>query len=354
MGQGRPDPALLRYCWCSGRSPPHGVTRSQGRTRGWRLHVCATACSRNQSEPRRTIWVRNRSDHGSAGQPGDHRTPQETGRGREGAPPDHVLDGAEGPCPTASSTCPLQGSGYDAPRQARAAGGRHVCALHVRANLPDPPRAGSGRGRGLDGRLDPLQGGAEPVGELRSWPAAPPMTGPSSVVPTVKAGRSRRAVSRVPDPVPLELVGPGGAALAGAPGDRPAGLPAGSPSRWSARRRAAAVEAEQRRAHRDRRRPSTASRRSSGLHSGIRRDVADDLPDLRGGGLDVDGDADRGSGRCGAVPRSRSRPISASQPLSAAYTSGWLSRSKWSPLMCSTSAPGNISGPRRGRPVAEG
>lgn len=37
-----------------------------------------------------------------------------------------------------------------------------------------------------------------PSASSRSWPAAPPITGPSTVVPRLNAGRSRRPVSRVP------------------------------------------------------------------------------------------------------------------------------------------------------------
>ena len=105
----------------------------------------------------------------------------------------------EGPCPTASSTCPLQGSGYGAPRQGRTTrSGRHVCALQVLANSGRVP-AGTGTGRAQaageasTAALIRSRVVRMPAASSWSWPAAPPITGPSTLVSRVPA----------PDPVPV-------------------------------------------------------------------------------------------------------------------------------------------------------
>ena len=144
--QGRPDPALLRYCWCAVRAVH--PTRSRGHKGQHvdvgcvfvRLHVLAKKSSRagrSGSGTVQDVWIRQAvaaltGRPARRGQPGTGRRQVVAGRAHLPTTSWTVL---EGPCPTASSTCPLQGSGYAAPRQARTTrSGRHVCALQVLAN----------------------------------------------------------------------------------------------------------------------------------------------------------------------------------------------------------------------------
>ena len=203
-----------------------------------------------------------------------------------------------------------------------------------------------------------------PSASSASCPAAPPMIGPSSVVPIVKAGRSRRPVSRVPSVVSSRLVGPGRAALPGPPGDGPAGLETHHLGRRRPRHPAAPVEAEQGRADPDRPGPEESQPPQLRAPLGHPGEVTHDVPDPFGTAVDLDGRGDGSGlghggspvvGRCGTDVGARGRRRrQESQPLRASYTCGWLRRSKWPPLTCSTSAPGNISRPRRALPVAEG
>ena len=210
--------------------------------------------------------------------------------------------------------------------------------------------AAGGANRRDSAAARPRHGGRHPGLEPSAWTALPPRnTGAKALLTPVSArGTGRRCTTRVPAPAglssqihraPLDRVSPRAPARARAP----------PTDRVGPRRRLAPVDPEVplARAVPAQAAPSAPAR---GSPVGEVGEVGQQRPDALGWRRDL------GLGAQLAISRTAHGPaVSQSQPCRARWTSGWLSRSKWSARPTwSTSAPGRLPRRHGSRPYADG
>ena len=220
MWQRRPDPALLRDCWCAVRAVHPTRSRGHKGHGPWMSAACLCDCMFSQRSRRRAgrsgsgtvqdVWIRQAVaalTGRPAGEDGRERGDRSWPGGRTSRP----RPGRCSRAPAPRRRPPVHSREAGTPRRGKP--GRPVPdVMFVRCRFSQTLARGPGSG------CRPVQAAGEastaalirsrvvrsPSASSRSWPAAPPITGPSSVVPAVNAGRSRRAVSRrARDPVPV-------------------------------------------------------------------------------------------------------------------------------------------------------